>query len=87
MMPEFGTRLYSVLFEQKDENLKEIVKNLLREELSYWIPEARIDEISIINMENSTNDDNYKLRISVEFTVAQTGQSDVLDFELENIKI
>jgi len=87
MMPEFGTRLYSVLFEQRDENLNEIVRNLLREELGYWIPEARVDEISIINVENSNEDNNYKLRISVEFTVIQTGQSDTFDFELENIKI
>jgi phage baseplate assembly protein W len=87
MMPEFGTRLYTVLFEQQDENINEIVKNLLREEISFWIPEVRVDKISIINTENSSNDDNYKLRISLEFTVIQTGQEDTLDFELENIKI
>lgn len=87
MMPEFGTRLYTVLFEQQDENINEIVKNLLREEISFWIPEVRVDKISIINTENSSNDDNYKLRISLEFTVIQTDQEDTLDFELENIKI
>lgn len=87
MMPEFGTRLYTVLFEQQDENINEIVKNLLREEISFWIPEVRVDEISIINTENSSNDDNYKLRISLAFTVIQTDQKDTLDFELENIKI
>lgn len=87
MMPEFGTRLYTVLFEQKDENVNEIVKNLLREEISFWIPEVSVDKISIINTENSSNDDNYKLRITVEFTVIQTRQKDTLDFELENIRI
>jgi len=87
MMPEFGTRLYTVLFEQQDENMNEIVKNLLREEISFWIPEVSVDKISIINTENSSNDDNYKLRITLEFTVIQTDQRDTLDFELENIKI
>jgi phage baseplate assembly protein W len=87
MMPEFGTKLYTVLFEQRDENVNEIVKNLLREEIGYWIPEVRVDEISIINTENSEDGDNYKLRISLDFTVIQTNQKDTLDFELENIKI
>lgn len=87
MMPEFGTRLYTVLFEQRDENTYEIIKNLLKEEISFWIPEVRVDKISIIDVENASNDYNYKLRISVEFTVIQTDQDDILEFELENIKI
>ncbi len=84
MMPEFGTKLYNVLFEQKDENFNSIAKNIISEEINYWIPEISIQDIQIINVENPIGDDNYKLRVSINFMVKQTKQLDSIVFELEN---
>jgi len=87
MSPEFGTKLYELVFEQKTDNLNEIAKNILFEEISYWIPEVSIDEIDIINVENPVGDDNYKLRISVSFTIKQTKTEDSVTFDLQSVNI
>jgi phage baseplate assembly protein W len=84
MMPEFGTKLYNVLFEQKDENFNSIAKNIISEEINYWIPEISIQDIQIINVENPIGDDNYKLRVSINFMVKQTKQLDTVIFELQS---
>ena len=52
MMPEFGTQLYSVLFEQRNENTPEILKTMISDEIRYWIPEVNILGIDIIYVEN-----------------------------------
>lgn len=87
MMPEFGTKLYTILFEQRDDNTKEIIKNIIKDEITTWIPEVTISNISIIEDENYSDDNNYKMRIYLEFTIIQTGKSDSLELELQNIKI
>ena len=84
MMPEFGTNLYNVLFEQKDENFDSIIRNIISNEINYWIPEVSIEDIQIINVENPIGVDNYKLRLSINFMVKQTKQLDSIVFELEN---
>jgi len=87
MLPEFGTKMYQVLFEQNDPNLIEITKNILRDEISYWIPEVTIESISIINEENEGNVDNYNIVISIVYAVIQTNHVDTLTFELKRIRI
>lgn len=87
MMPEFGTQLYSFLFEQKTDNLSDILKNVIKDEILYWIPEVSLEEISITDSKNDEVGDNYKLRISIRYLVNQTKDVNTLSFDLENIKI
>lgn len=87
MMPEFGTQLYTLLFEQRTDNLPEILKSMISEELRYWVPEVKILGIDIIDTENSEGDDNYKMRVSIRFSVNSTDEVDILVFDLENVKI
>ena len=87
MMPEFGTKLYKVLFEQRDENFNSMAKTIISEEINYWIPEVSIQDIQIINVENPIGDDNYKLEVSINFMVKQTKQLDTVIFELQNTRL
>lgn len=87
MMPDFGTTLHSVVFEQNDENLREIVKNIITEELLIWIPEISILNINVINDKNIGVDDNYKIRISINFVIKRTRQTDSITFDLSKINI
>lgn len=87
MMPEFGTQLYSVLFEQRNENTPEILKTMISDEIQYWIPEIKILGIDIIDVENPVGDDNYKMRVSIKFGVNSTEEVDFLTFDLENVRI
>jgi phage baseplate assembly protein W len=87
MNPAFGTKLYTVLFEQRDENTKEIIKNLITEELTQWVPEVSVLEISVSDVENHENGDNYKMRINLKFKIKSTNKTDNFEFELENVRI
>jgi phage baseplate assembly protein W len=87
MMPEFGTQLYELLFEQYTDGLEEILKNTLTNEIQFWIPEITILKLDIINTENPIGDDNYKLRLIIQFKVNQTNSVDTVEILLENTKI
>ena len=87
MMPEFGTQLYSVLFEQRNENTPEILKTMISDEIRYWIPEVKILGIDIRDVEKRLGDENYKMRVSIKFGVNSTEEVDFLIFDLENVRI
>jgi len=74
--PTLGTRLRSLLFEFNDPNTREIARNILTDEFFTWVPEIIIDNISINNVENSQNVDNYKLLLTISYTVKQTKQQE-----------
>lgn len=80
--PTLGTRLRSLLFEQNDPNTQEIARNILTNEFATWIPEIIIDNISINNTGNSQNVDNYKLLLTVSYTVKQTKQQQLVSIEV-----
>jgi len=87
MFPEFGTKLYDVVFEQIDENVVEITKNIINEEVKYWMPEVTIQKISVSDKSDKESTDSYKLYISLEFIINKTKEKDVLLLELQNNRI
>lgn len=87
MFPEFGTKLYDVVFEQIDENIVEITKNIINEEIKYWIPDITIQKISVSDKSDKENTDSYKLYISLEFIINKTKETDILVLELQNNRI
>ena len=87
MFPEFGTKLYDVVFEQIDENIVEITKNIINEEIKYWIPEISIQKISISDKSDVENTNSYRLYISLEFIINKTNSTDTLILELQNNRI
>jgi phage baseplate assembly protein W len=87
MMPEFGTKLYEVLFEQIDTNTLEIVKNIVAAELQQWIPQITVQNISVNNKQNTGTNDNYKMGISVDYIVNQTKTQDNIAFDIQNVNI
>lgn len=82
--PEFGTKLYEVVFEQNDVNTIEIIKNIITEELSVWIPQISIKNIKIIDS-NSDNVDNYKKEIRVDYIINSTQETDFVTFNMRSI--
>lgn len=83
MQPTFGTRLRELTFEQNDTNTQEIAKSILTQEFATWVPEVVIDSISINNTGNPNNVDNYKLIVSILYTVKQTKEQQLVSLELE----
>ena len=83
MQPTFGTRLRELVFDQNDTNTQEIAKSILTKEFATWIPEVVINSISINNAGNSNNVDNYKLAVSISYTVKQTKEQQLVSLEIE----
>ncbi len=85
--PTFGTRLYGMLFEQNDSNVIQIGINILKEDISTWIPTVSVRNISIVPTQITSPNDNYTLQISVDFILVQSSQKGSIDFTLTNIQV
>ena len=76
--PQFGTKLYQYLFEQNIEGFDEILKNVIKEDISYWFPNVIVNTVflDITTAQKNKNTDNYIINLKIQFTV--NNQTDVL---------
>jgi phage baseplate assembly protein W len=66
--PEFGSDVYSLLFENIDLDLNERISDTLSEDIKFWLPYIVIDNIDI-----ETEPDRNFLRIELRFRVTEQG--------------
>lgn len=70
MNPDFGSGLWSVLFEQITDNISPIIDSTIRKDINRWMPYINISSIEVTQF----SDNNYnKLNVSVKFTVPSIG--------------
>lgn len=72
--PEFGTDIYTLLFEQISTELSSTLEDSLRSDIEYWLPYIVIDEINII-----TNEDYNRVDISLKVKVTEQGSNVVIN--------
>jgi phage baseplate assembly protein W len=87
MQPTFGTRLWTLVFEQNVEALPEIAKKIVEEDISSWVPGVTVVDIdvSLLKSDQSIDDrDIYRLHIAVRFVVDATRQLDTVEFNVDN---
>jgi len=79
-LPEFGTNLKKYIFEQQDNFTRNDIKRQLNDDISKWIPNLNIDEITV--EEDSTNE--YAVEIEIKYSVTEDvfRQSDVIVVKL-----
>lgn len=68
LQPTFGTDLLYALFDPSTISLKEIIDDLIRPPVSFWLPYIDIQQINITTAEDDPNLDS-QIRISIEFSV------------------
>lgn len=66
MLPEYGSPLYEIQFEQLSEQDFATVDDEIREAVGRWLPEIRIDQLEIEQIEQSPN----TFVISIDFSLA-----------------
>ena len=71
MNPEFGCDLNRVLFEGITDNLYEVIKNLIVNNIAYFIPEVQITEILV-----TPEEDNNSLSITVKYILRISQEAD-----------
>jgi len=85
--PTFGCRLWNITFEQNVDNLSDIANNIITEDISMWIPNATVVDVTstLYSSDQITHDkDIYKLDIAVKFMVNMTKQVDTINITISN---
>ena len=70
MSPEFGSGLWSVLFENNTEDLTPIIDSTIRKDIARWMGYVNVQSI---NVENNQDGNYNRLNVSVSFTVPSAG--------------
>lgn len=86
MQPLFGCRLYNAVFEQNTEILPEYIRNMIKEDISNWIPNVTVDKVDVkfYQNEETNNTDIYRIYVAVKFTVNVIEKSDTIEFVIDN---
>jgi phage baseplate assembly protein W len=83
MNPEFGSRLWSILFENYTDEISSIIENVIRSDISRWMPYVNVQKLEI-NTNETEYRDKYKVGVMVTFTIPSIGitQSQILDLAI-----
>ena len=71
MRPEFGCRIWEMLFEPITLNNLGFMESLVRDALARWEPRAEVTEVAAVSDDPSTG----SVRIEIEYTVATTNET------------
>jgi phage baseplate assembly protein W len=80
MSPDFGSGLWSILFEMNDENLAQIAESTIRRDVERWLPYVNIESVLVRN--GTTERNQYAMGVSVKFTLNSAGISTPQTLEL-----
>jgi phage baseplate assembly protein W len=90
MQPTFGCRLWNVVFDQNDDVVPEKINNIIREDISKWIPGVTVQDVTVnyySDDETKSTRDIYKLYIVVKFVITSVNQADVVGIYLNKGKV
>jgi phage baseplate assembly protein W len=88
MQPTFGSRLWSLVFEQNTDALPDMASQIVKEDISAWIPNITVVDITsnLFKSDKSSNDrDIYKLEVAVVFMLNMTKQTDTVTVTVDNL--
>jgi len=83
---EFGTELYSFLFEQQDFDINnDLVKNIVQKDINKFLNGVIINDVQVNLSENQPNNSRNKIFISIIFTYRQQQSNVDLTINTTNI--
>lgn len=72
MNPEFGSSLWSLLFENFSGDITPIINNTIKNDISRWMSYVNISDIEVIT-DTSENSSRYTIFVKISFTVPSIG--------------
>jgi phage baseplate assembly protein W len=90
MNPSFGSRLWTVIFEQNDDLISDKISQIVKEDIAEWIPGVSVSSVQVKYDDSQTvaqQTDTYKLYIAVTYIVDSIKQEDVVDIVLNSPKV
>ena len=82
MQPTFGSRLWTVVFDQNDDVIPEKIKNIIRDDIQAWVPGVAVKDVQVKYFkDDETTDarDIYKLLIHITYVITSVNQEDVVE--------
>ena len=86
MNPTFGSRLWTVLFDQNDDFLVKKIENIVREDVAQWIPGITVTKVVVSGNQNEDRD-TYTLHLAVTFVIDSINVSDTVQFIIDVNKV
>jgi len=74
MQPNFGTDIYSMLFQNNVEDIRRSLEDSIRADIEYWLPYITVNNIDI-----TSSDDMQSLSIKLSFTITNIGSEMVIN--------
>jgi len=90
MQPLFGSRLWTVVFEQNTEILPEIITNIVTEDVNRWIDGVAVKKVTVqVPQIDATTDyrDIYTVLVTVQFVDIATQQEGNVEIYIDSGKI
>lgn len=81
MSPEFGSGLWSVLFENYTDDISPIIENTIRKDIARWMSYVNVSKVEV-NTNNTEYKDKYKVGVTVLFTVPSAGITETQTLEV-----
>ena len=66
--PEFGTEVYSLLFENMSPSVGDDLESSLRSDIKYWLPYVIVDSIDV-----TTDEDRHRINIVLQVRITENG--------------
>lgn len=75
-LPEFGTRLYELLFELNDMVTRTLARQIVIEDIERWEPRVQVGEVSILS-------EDRELQVYVEYAIIGTDEAATLSLSID----
>jgi phage baseplate assembly protein W len=85
--PLFGTKLAELVFEQNTDSIEDIASNIVRDEISRWIPDVSVTDVNVVTNTKAEAKDTYRLYVKVTYKVNSTNQENTVDIIVDQNSI
>jgi len=79
MNPDFGSGLWSVLFENYNEDITPLIENTIRQDINRWMNYVSVKDVQI---DTASEQVNNKIGVKVLFTVPNAGVTQIQTLEV-----
>jgi phage baseplate assembly protein W len=79
--PNFGTDLYSLVFDIEDNSLDGKIQDIISREVTTWVPDVEISQINVTM--SDAQKDNNTVGISLSFMLKNTQQTAEVQFSIQ----
>jgi len=75
MNPEFGSGLWTVLFENYTDDISALIENIIKKDIVRWMSYINVDSVQV-STNDTENSDKHTIYVKVLYTVPSIGVTD-----------